>query len=103
MTQTSTYRTVPDVAYNASSNSLFAVYDSYSYGGWVQVYGTSAGARNGPRSSPLRIKAALSKVWDRWMALHKHCLRSISFHRVIFTTLPAATTALIRLDLATIW
>jgi hypothetical protein len=37
-------RTVPDVAYDASSNSPFAIYDSYGYSGWVQVGGTSAGA-----------------------------------------------------------
>lgn len=44
VTQTSTYRAVPDVAYNASSNSPYAVYDSSGYGGWLEVYGTSAGA-----------------------------------------------------------
>src|SRR6185437_8466068 len=44
VTQTSSYRTVPDVAYNGSSISPFAVYDTSSYGGWLQVYGTSAGA-----------------------------------------------------------
>ena len=37
------YRAVPDVSYNGSSNSPFAVYDSF-YGGWIQLYGTSAGA-----------------------------------------------------------
>jgi hypothetical protein len=42
--QSSTRRAVPDVAYNASSGSPFAVYDSSSYGGWLTVYGTSAGA-----------------------------------------------------------
>jgi subtilase family serine protease len=44
VTQSGTRRTVPDVAYNASSNSYFAVYDTSSYSGWVGVYGTSAGA-----------------------------------------------------------
>ncbi len=43
VTQTGTYRTVPDVAYNASTNSPFAVYDSF-YGGWIELGGTSAGA-----------------------------------------------------------
>jgi len=38
------FRAVPDVSYNGSSNSPFAVYDTSSYGGWLQVYGTSAGA-----------------------------------------------------------
>jgi hypothetical protein len=40
----STMRTVPDVAYNASSSSPFAVYDTFFYSGWLQVYGTSAGS-----------------------------------------------------------
>ena len=44
VTQTGTQRAVPDVSYNGSSNSPFAVYDTSSYGGWIQVYGTSAGA-----------------------------------------------------------
>ena len=41
--QTSTMRSEPDVAYNASSGSPYAVYDSSGYGGWIEVYGTSAG------------------------------------------------------------
>jgi len=44
VTQSSSMRTVPDVAYNASWNSPYAVYDTSSYSGWVEVYGTSAGA-----------------------------------------------------------
>ncbi len=44
VTQSSTRRAVPDVAYDASSGSPFAVYDTSGYGGWLQVYGTSAGA-----------------------------------------------------------
>jgi subtilase family serine protease len=44
VTQTSNYRAVPDVAYNGSSNSPYAIYDTTGYGGWLQVYGTSAGA-----------------------------------------------------------
>jgi subtilase family serine protease len=44
VTQTSTYRAVPDVAYDASSGSPFAVYDTYGYNGWLEAYGTSAGA-----------------------------------------------------------
>jgi subtilase family serine protease len=43
-TGTSSMRMVPDVAYNGSSNSPFAIYDTSGYGGWLQVYGTSAGA-----------------------------------------------------------
>jgi hypothetical protein len=44
VTQTAAHRAAPDVAFNASSASPFAVYDSFGYGGWLQVYGTSAGA-----------------------------------------------------------
>jgi len=42
--QSSGRRGFPDVAYNADPNSGFAVYDSYGFGGWIQVGGTSAGA-----------------------------------------------------------
>jgi len=44
VTQTSALRTVPDVAYDASSASAFAIYDTDGYNGWLQAYGTSAGA-----------------------------------------------------------
>jgi subtilase family serine protease len=44
VTQVTTHRTVPDVAYDASSASPFAIYDTYGYSGWLQAYGTSAGA-----------------------------------------------------------
>jgi subtilase family serine protease len=44
VTQTSAYRAVPDVAYNASSASAYAIYDTYGYNGWLEAYGTSAGA-----------------------------------------------------------
>jgi subtilase family serine protease len=44
VTQSSTMRTVPDVSYNASPNSAYAVYDSYGARGWITVAGTSAGA-----------------------------------------------------------
>jgi subtilase family serine protease len=44
VTQSKTMRTNPDVAYNADPNTGFAVYDSYGYGGWLTVGGTSAGA-----------------------------------------------------------
>jgi hypothetical protein len=42
VTQSSTMRTTPDVAYNAGSS--MAVYDSLVYPGWINVGGTSAGA-----------------------------------------------------------
>jgi subtilase family serine protease len=48
VTQTSSARATPDVAYDASSTGTYAVYDSDPYEGenlgWVAVYGTSAGA-----------------------------------------------------------
>jgi subtilase family serine protease len=44
VTQTSTHRAVPDVAYNASSASAYAIYDTDGYNGWIEAYGTSAGA-----------------------------------------------------------
>jgi subtilase family serine protease len=37
-------RATPDVSYNADPNTGFAVYDTYGYGGWLVVGGTSAGA-----------------------------------------------------------
>jgi subtilase family serine protease len=44
VTQTSAFRAVPDVAYNASSASPYAIYDTLDYNGWLEAYGTSAGA-----------------------------------------------------------
>jgi subtilase family serine protease len=44
VTQSTTMRTVPDVAYNASSASPYAIYDTSIYSGWLEAYGTSAGA-----------------------------------------------------------
>jgi subtilase family serine protease len=41
--QATAKRGVPDVTYNGSGSSPFAVYDSYNEGGWMQVAGTSAG------------------------------------------------------------
>jgi hypothetical protein len=47
VTQSATYRTNPDVAYDANPSTGFAVYDSYgtpSGSPWIQLGGTSAGA-----------------------------------------------------------
>ncbi len=47
VTQTSSARATPDVAYDADPSTGFAVYDSVKYdhtSGWLQVGGTSAGA-----------------------------------------------------------
>jgi hypothetical protein len=47
VTQSSTYRTVPDVAFDADPNTGVAVIDSYDFGAsspWVQVGGTSLAA-----------------------------------------------------------
>ena len=59
VTQSSTARAVPDVAYDASSGSPFAVYDTLSYGGWLEAYGTSAGA---PQWSALVATADQGRV-----------------------------------------
>jgi subtilase family serine protease len=37
-------RAVPDVAYDANPSTGVPVYDTYGYGGWLEVGGTSAGA-----------------------------------------------------------
>jgi subtilase family serine protease len=37
-------RGVPDVAYNASGSTPYAVYDTSGESGWIQMYGTSASA-----------------------------------------------------------
>lgn len=44
VTQSTTRRAVPDVAYNASNGSAYAIYDSSPYGGWSTVGGTSVAA-----------------------------------------------------------
>ncbi len=43
VSQSATQRAVPDVAYDASTASPYAVYDTAA-GGWIEVGGTSAGA-----------------------------------------------------------
>jgi hypothetical protein len=60
VTQSSTMRTVPDVAYAGASASPFAVYDTYNATGWIQVYGTSAGSPQW---------AALVAIADQGLAL----------------------------------
>jgi hypothetical protein len=44
VTGTNGYRAVPDVSYDADPNTGVSVYDSFGYGGWLVVGGTSAGA-----------------------------------------------------------
>ena len=43
-TPSATYRTNPDIAYNASPSTGVAIYDSHDGVGWMQIGGTSAGA-----------------------------------------------------------
>src|SRR5262249_4027173 len=58
VTQSTTRRTAPDVAYDADPNTGFSIYDSYNsrppysgtYGPWSKIGGTSAGA---PQWAPL--------------------------------------------------
>ncbi len=63
VTQTTTARATPDVAYDANPNTGVAVYDSVPYEGtaldWVQVGGTSAGA---PQWSALLAIADQARV-----------------------------------------
>jgi len=40
----SSLRGEPDVSYNADPNTGFAIYDTYGYGGWLVIGGTSAGS-----------------------------------------------------------
>ena len=60
VTQTSTNRTVPDVAMDSDPNSGVAVYDSYDFPGssWVKLAGRVWLARSGPELSRSLIRAA---------------------------------------------
>ncbi|MBI3410000.1 MAG: S53 family peptidase [Planctomycetes bacterium] len=58
VTQSSTKRTNPDIAYNADPNTGVYVLDSYN-GGWFQVGGTSAGA---PQWAALLARANEARV-----------------------------------------
>ena len=60
VTQTTTQRAMPDVAFDADPLTGVAVYDSYRYGGWVEVGGTSFSALPGLRWSPSPTRGA---VW----------------------------------------
>ncbi len=70
VTQTSSARANPDVAYDASPSTGFAVYDSVNYKGtsygWIQVGGTSAGA---PQWSALLAIADQGRAADSQPAL----------------------------------
>jgi uncharacterized repeat protein (TIGR01451 family) len=44
VTQSTTSRTAPDVAYNADPNTGYPIYDSYNQPGWQEIGGTSAAA-----------------------------------------------------------
>jgi hypothetical protein len=60
VTQSSSFRTNPDVAYDADPYTGFPVYDSYSNFGWTVIGGTSAGAPQW---------AALIAIADQGLAL----------------------------------
>jgi len=73
VTQSSKYRTSPDVAYDADPNSGFKVLDSYGSGGWVTVGGTSAGSpqwaalialADQSRGAPLTTTQTLSTIYS---------------------------------------
>jgi subtilase family serine protease len=87
VTQSTTKRTVPDVAYDASGSSPFAVYDTDSYSGWLQVYGTSAGAPQwsalvaiADQGRALAGKAALDGATQTLPAIYQ--LPSADFHDI---------------------
>ncbi len=83
--QTTTKRANPDVAYDASPSTGFAVYDSFTGGGgWIQVGGTSAGA---PQWS------ALLAIVDQGRALsHQPALNASSPQEVMTTLYKNATS-----------
>ncbi|MFO0950765.1 MAG: DUF4082 domain-containing protein [Isosphaeraceae bacterium] len=76
--QTTTRRAGPDVAYDGSPSTGFAVYDSYSSGGWVQVGGTSAGSPQW---------AALVAIADQGRALNGKAAINATSSQEIFTLL----------------
>jgi subtilase family serine protease len=87
VTQSTARRTVPDVAYDGSSGSPFAIYDTSGYGGWVQVYGTSAGAPQwaalvaiADQGRALAGKAALDGASQALPALYQ--LPAADFHDI---------------------
>ena len=63
VTQSSTRRANPDVAFDADPNSGVAIYDSYDFGtaGWIQVGGTSFATS--PARSSHRCGRARSRNW----------------------------------------
>ncbi len=87
VTQSTTKRTVPDVSYNGASGSPVAVYDTDSYSGWVEVYGTSAGAPQwaglvaiADQGRALAGKAALDGATQTLPAIYQ--LPSADFHDI---------------------
>ena len=92
--QSSTYRTVPDVAYDSNPNTGFAVYDSYAYAGnsgWLKIGGTSAAvpqwagliaiANQGRAANRLAPLAGTTNALPALYALYKSAYAS-SFHDV---------------------
>ena len=89
VTQTSTARANPDVAYDASPSTGFAVYDTYPYNGsnlgWLTVGGTSAGAPQW---------AALVAIANQGRSLSAQAaLNSASSQEVLSTLYKNASTA----------
>src|SRR5439155_17990795 len=108
LTQSSTHRTSPDVAYDGDPVTGFAVYDSYSGGGgWGQYGGTSAGApqwaaftaiANQGRSTPLSSSDTLNTLYSHLSS--GNIIDTTYFHDVT-TGGPPATPAVPGYDLAT--
>ncbi len=78
VTQTTTQRANPDVAYDASPNTGFAVYDTYANSGWTVVGGTSAGAPQW---------AALFAIADQGRALGGQAALNSSGPQAVLTSL----------------
>jgi hypothetical protein len=89
VTQTTTHRANPDVAYDADPNTGYAVYDSFAYQGtsygWLQIGGTSAGAPQW---------AALLAIADQGRALSSlPAIDSSSPQEVMTTLYKSSSTA----------
>jgi subtilase family serine protease len=71
-------RATPDVSYDADPASGFAVYDSYGYGGWLVVGGTSAGA---PQWAAIQALGG-SATNDNFYTIYKSAAYSADFRDV---------------------
>jgi subtilase family serine protease len=71
-------RAVPDVSYDADPNSGVPVYDSYVYGGWLEVGGTSAGAPQWAAIQSLGFSSTNSNFYKDAKASYSSYFRDIT-------------------------